>query len=292
MMRIIRLMIFVGLLGGCPPSTLRPTITVTNSTTAHVLTVSGSGFANVATCANLSIQGLPAPSSHVAIGQPQCSNGSFQNYNWQYSYVGDACNPSSASSQTASVFAVDTQGSNAGASQSVSFDWGNTCALAGTCGGASQPACPGGGCSSGLVNSGGICVPCGAEGQPACSGSTPCQTGLHSNFQGGQVVCTWNCGHTQGAPCPSGTPNCGGLPPVLLQPQSPCVVPLIPPNLGQGGIYTCYYPGMIDSAGTCTCVPNTLNNCPISTSVPKPPAPNSGQCIQGQFKDNQGQGCF
>jgi hypothetical protein len=49
-----------------------------------------------------------------------------------------------------------------------------------------------------------------------------------------------------------------------------------PPNLTHGGIFTCYDNGMIDTFGNCTCVPNTLNTCPVSTSIPKPPQANTG----------------
>jgi hypothetical protein len=287
----VLLVLLVALLVGCPPSTLTPSITVTSN--PQLLTISGSGFANVSPCANLALEGLPQPSSNVSIGQAQCSSGSFQNFNWQYSYVGNGCNPSSAQ-VTATVFATDTQGSNAGASESVSIGWGPNCALAGTCGQIGQSACPGGSCSPGAVNSGGTCVACGsAEGQPVCAGTPQCTgTDLHPNFQGGRVVCTWNCGHVQGATCPSsGLPFCEALPSTLTQPQSSCEVPLIGSNLSNGGIFTCYDHGMIDTAGTCTCVPNTLNTCPISTSIPKPPAPNQGVCTQGQFKDNNMMGC-
>jgi hypothetical protein len=29
----------------------------------------------------------------------------------------------------------------------------------------------------------------------------------------------------------------------------------------------------------------------VSTSIPRPPQPNTGLCIQGQFKDLAGSGC-
>ncbi len=276
MKRSLILVLLAGVFVGCPQSNLTPSITVNSS--PGILTISGTGFdSTVSSCARLALEGLPQPSSNVAIEVAQCSGGSFQNFNWQYSYVGVGCDPSNPSNaRSATVFATDTQGTNAGASQTVSIPWGPTCALAGTCGAIGQSACPGGTCSAGGVNVGGVCQACGSEGQPACTGNT-CQGDLHPNFQGEQIVCTANCGHTQ-----------SGTNPV---PQSPCEVPLVPPNLSQGGIFTCYDHAMIDTFGNCTCVPNTLNTCPVSTSIPKPPAPNMGLCIQGQFKDINGNGC-
>ncbi len=102
---------------GCPPSNLKPSIVVTNS--PRTLTISGQGFANVSPCANLALEGAPQPSSNLKIGQPQCAAGSFQNFVWQYSRDGDNC-PSG--NFTATVFAVDIQGSNASAAQTVALD--------------------------------------------------------------------------------------------------------------------------------------------------------------------------
>jgi len=258
---------------GCPPSNLTPSITVTSG--PKLLTITGTGFADVPTCANLALEGLPSPSSNVLIGQAQCSGGSFQNYNWQYDYVGDGCTPGDL--QNATVFATDTQGSNAGASQSVSLKWGSNCVVTGMCGQTGQPSC-----QNGI---------CGAEGQPVCAGNT-CYGDLHPTFHNGQLVCSWNCGHAQGAPCPTaGLPFCGGSPSTLEQPQDPCEVPLNGSNLNNGGIFTCYDHGMIDTFGNCTCVPNTLNTCPVNNAIPKPPQPNQGLCIQGQFTDSMGKGC-
>ena len=121
------------------------------------------------------------------------------------------------------------------------------------------------------------------EGQAACPGSTCQGTDLHLNFQGGQVACTWLCGHTSGASCPtSGLPFCGGAPPTLEQPQNACVVPLTGKDLTNGGIYACYDGGMIDNTNGCVCGPNTNNTCPDSTSIPTN-AQNFGLCTVGKF---------
>jgi hypothetical protein len=85
----------------------------------RTLTISGQGFANVSPCANLALEGAPPPSSNLKIGQPPCVGGSFQNFTWQYSRDGDGC---ASGSFSATVFAVDTQGSNASATQTVTLD--------------------------------------------------------------------------------------------------------------------------------------------------------------------------
>lgn len=245
--RWLSLFATAAVLTGCPPSSLKPSIVVNNSLdgSSGALSISGQGFdPTVSPCAALSIQGLPWPSSSLAIGKAQCNNGSFA-YNWPYTFNGCALNQQ----VSATVFAVDTQGTNAGASQPVSFAWGKGCALPGTC---------------------------GNEGQPVCAGNT-CTGDLHPDFQGGIIVCASDCGHAQGT--------------ISQVPQRPCVIPRVPPDLTQGGIYSCYDNGMIDTFGNCLCVPNTLNQCPVSTSIPAPPQANSGLCIQGQFKDLNGNGC-
>jgi hypothetical protein len=200
--------------------------------------------------------------------------------------------------------------------------WQGSHGTCNSCGAAGQGICPSTGCSSGTVARNGECQACGGTGQPCCSngctgggacsaalnytctacggqGLTPCAgnicTGnLHPNFENGQVVCTADCGYTQGAPCTQGTYGCDKSG-VLTLPQNPCEVPLVGTDLSNGGLYYCYgtYPqnSMIDTNGNCNCVPNTLNTCPVSTSVPKPPANNTGLCIQGSFTDIAGHGC-
>jgi hypothetical protein len=274
--RRILALIFGGLLAGCACGQMGqpvcPSLQVTSN--PNFLTISGSSFSNIPNCAHLSMSGLPPPEAVVAIGDPQCNNGSFQNFNWQYSYVG--CSPSTT--QSVVVAGIDNQTSTA-ASQTVSIGWGPNCGLSGFCGQIGQAACPSG-CVSG-VNSGGTCVACGGEGQPVCAGNT-CQKGppdLNPNFANGNLVCTTSCGHTQGyTPCNASMGPCGGAPPTLEIPQSPCVT-----KNGNLNDYICFDGAMIDMFGNCTCVPNTLNSCQVHTSVPKPPANDTGTCSPGQF---------
>ena len=77
-------------------------------------------------------------------------------------------------------------------------------------------------------------------------------------------------------------PGCGGSPSHLEQPQNACVVPFSGNDLNNGGIYACYDSGMLDNAADCLCVPNTMNACPVSTSIPKN-AQNFGTCMLGKF---------
>ena len=134
-----------------------------------------------------------------------------------------------------------------------------------------------------IPNSSGVCTACGMEGQATCPGSTCQGTDLHLNFQGGQIVCTWMCGHAQGAPCPMSTlPFCSGSPSTLTQLQGECVVPLTGNDLTNGGIYACYDGGMLDNLTDCACTPNTKNRCPDSTSIPTN-GQNFGTCTLGKF---------
>lgn len=228
--------------------------------------------------------------------------------------LGNQCCPDPDSADTSYDYCSDPK--------AVCFPWLGTHGTCEACGASGQAPCPSSGCNSGTVARSGVCVACGGPGQACCSngctggnvcsaanhytcsacgieGQAPCAgnvcTGnLHPNFQGGQVVCTAQCGNTQGSPCTQGTEGCDSNG-VLTIPQNACVQPLVGSDLSNGGIYYCYgqYPqnSMIDTFGNCTCVPNTLNTCPISTSVPKPPANNPGLCIQGQFTDISGHGC-
>jgi len=276
--RIIAL-IFGGLLAGCACGQMGqpacPSIQVTSN--PNFLTIGGSSFSNIPSCAHLSMSGLPPPEAVVPIGDPQCTNGSFQNFNWQFSYVG--CSPSTT--QPVTILGVDNQTSTA-ASQNISIGWGPTCGLSGFCGQIGQAACPSGICVSG-VNSGGACVACGGEGQPVCvAPATICHKGppdLNPNFQNGELECTATCGHTQGySPCTPIMGACGGAPSTLETPQNPCVT-----KNGNLNDYTCFDGGMIDMFGNCTCVPNNVNTCQVSTSVPKPPVNDPGTCSPGQF---------
>jgi hypothetical protein len=283
-MRRILGLIFGGLLAGCACGQLGqpacPSLEVTSN--PGYLTISGSSYSNISKCVHLSMTGLPPPEAAVVIGDPTCVNGGFQNFNWPYSYVG--CTPSTTQSVVVIGTGLTSNNLLSGqvASQAVSIGWGPNCGLSGFCGQIGQTACPSG-CVSG-VNSGGTCVACGGEGQPVCAGST-CQSGppdLNPNLQGTQAVCTVTCGHSQGyTPCTSNMGPCGGSPPTLELPQSPCVT-----SNGILNLYTCYDHSMIemiDTYGSCTCVPNTVNTCQVNNSVPKPPANDTGLCIQGQF---------
>ena len=163
------------------------------------------------------------------------------------------------------------------------------------CGGAGQPCCSHG-CTGGTICSVSAlytCTACGEEGQAPCAGNI-CYENLHPDFEDGKTVCTANCGYTQGAPCTLGADGCDNTG-HLTGPQNPCVQPLVGTDLSNGGIYDCYgtYPqnSMIDTDGNCNCVPNMMNTCPVSSSVPKPPVNNTGLCIQGQFFDISGHGC-
>ncbi len=229
--------------------------------------------------------------------------------------IGQACCPDPDSNDQSYDYCSDKT--------AVCAPWQGAHGTCNPCGAAGQGICPSTGCSSGTVARNNSCQACGGPGQPCCSngctgggacsaalnytctacggeGLTPCAgnvcTGnLHPNFQNGQVVCTANCGYTQGAPCTQGTYGCDKSG-VITLPQSPCVVPLSGTDLSNGGIYDCYgaspHNAMIDTYGNCTCVPNTLNTCPVSSSVPKPPANNPGVCMQGQFYDLSQHGCF
>ncbi len=281
--RPIAMVLTVLALTGCPPSPLRPSIkVVSNLGNPNSLTISGSGFANISHCAALSLTGLVNQGQYgtVAVGEPGCSGGAFQNFNWPYSLVGPACVPNST--QDAGVLAIDTQLTTAGASAGVTIPWGSNCAIGAACGQNGQPTCPGETCSPGLVlGSDGRCSPCGVEGAPVCAGGACAGTDLHVTFAGGQLVCTWTCGHAPGAACPSpGLPGCSGNPPTLTLPQNACETPVTGSNLSNGGIFSCFDNGMIDTS--CLCVPNNLNTCPVSTSIPKN-ADNYGVCSLGKF---------
>jgi hypothetical protein len=228
--------------------------------------------------------------------------------------LGQQCCPDPDSNDPSYDYCSDTK--------AVCAPWQGPRGTCNPCGAAGQGVCPSTGCSSGTVARNGVCQACGGAGQPCCSngctgggacsaalnytctacggeGLAPCAgnicTGnLHPDFEGGQVVCTANCGYTQGAPCTQGTYGCDSSG-VIVLPQNPCEVPLVGSDLSNGGIYYCYgtspHNSMIDTYGNCNCVPNTLNDCPVSTSVPKPPANNTGLCIQGAFTDISGHGC-
>jgi hypothetical protein len=140
--RIIILILLAGLFAGCAQSPLQPSITVTSG--SGTLSVHGTGFDPArrpplgptgarpppAPCAYVSLVGMPQPPypSDRAMGQGHCDmNGTFD-LEWAYSFVGHNC---SANQQvSATVFAIDTHGTNAGASQTITMPWGANCVLA------------------------------------------------------------------------------------------------------------------------------------------------------------------
>jgi hypothetical protein len=70
---VIAAVMVATLLQGCPPNpSLHPSISVTMR--GNVLIISGSGFANVPSCAQLSLQS--APTGSILIGFPNCAGGS------------------------------------------------------------------------------------------------------------------------------------------------------------------------------------------------------------------------
>ncbi|HLW72335.1 MAG TPA: hypothetical protein VKS22_17150 [Candidatus Binataceae bacterium] len=225
--------------------------------------------------------------------------------------LGQDCCPDPDSNDSAYDFCTSV-------SDTVCYTWQGPHGTCEPCGAPGQGVCASNHCAAGAVARGGFCLACGAPGQPCCSngctdasvcsatqgytcaacgiegnapcvGASPCTDDLHLDFQNGQSVCTFNCGHGPGQPCPAGSDECGSQG-VIIGPQRPCEQPLNGKDLSGGGLYYCYN-SMIDTFGNCTCVANTISTCPVSTSVPKPPAPNSGLCIQGQFTDISGHGC-
>jgi hypothetical protein len=123
--RIIILILLAGLLAGCAPSPLRPSITVTSG--SGTLSVHGTGFSPVSPCAHVTLEGMPQYPLARAIGQGFCDTHRTFDLEWAYSLVGYNCVPNQQVSAT--VFAIDTQ-AYAGADQTITMPWGSNCALA------------------------------------------------------------------------------------------------------------------------------------------------------------------
>jgi len=219
----------------------------------QALNVSGSQFTGATPCARISMTGLPnntGASGSIVLGDVTCSGGAFNNFVWNYAFFN--CTPNTT--RQVSVIATD-QSTLKAAIQDISFPWGATC---------------------GLVNY----THCGGEGDMPCPGNQ-CNAGppdLHPDLQGGAVVCTVNCGHTQGyTPCTPGMDGCPSSGGTLVAPQRAC-------RTSQGGssVFTCFDHSRISNTPDCNCVPNVQNSCSVNTS-PIPPAPNSGVCISGAF---------
>lgn len=258
---VVMILLTCVLVAGCPPPVPgeHPAITVTQG--SDVLVISGHGFATSATlCAHLYMTG-PTGVGTVSIGDPSCSGGGFADFPFPYSY-GACVNPGSTTSVT--VVAQDPA-STAGASQTLQIPWGPSCVIA-------PAAC---------INGGAACVACGGEGQPVCSNGgcvpPPCTFAqqrdgsctaqlpdLHPNRSGAQLICTANCGHTQGySPCYSYMDGCSagsGYPATLVAPQTACSV--APTGVAT---YSCYDNATIMNNGSCQCAPS-VSACPVNSS--------------------------
>lgn len=232
------------LLCGCSP-TLHPAITASVNS-VNTMTIKGTGFTNIGTCAHLA---LLTPQS-ASIGDATCTSGTF-NTDWSsrsgFNYV-PGCQPTGL--QSAVVGAVDITTLDP-AFATTSILWGPNCAIVGTCGKIGQVPCPDPSYAcyvdGGVDPSTGRCAPCGAEGQPLCSNSPACNPGLNPNLSGPGTVCTATCGGYN---------------------QSPCITNGTQPGVQ---VYTCYNTTL--AYGDCVCVPNTqYNACQVESSG------NSGIC--------------
>jgi hypothetical protein len=283
------------LLQGCPSNpSLHPSLTVTRL--GNVLIISGKGFANVPLCAQLSLQGSATGSR--TIGTPSCSGGGvFTNFPYPYSYGGCA-NPGSTTNTT--VFGIDTQGSNAGASQTLQIPWNTYCSLQ----------------AANCTGTGAACQACGGEGEPVCSGSNPCvqppakgypvcsnnacttetcsfeqqvdgicsnsgypdlhPTLSNPNDVNSQLICTANCGHTRGySPCYPYMDGCNAGPGVtypntITHEEGACSTGAS--STSGLSLWSCYDNSVIEPTGECTCLPSR-GLCPVNQS------PGNGECL-------------
>lgn len=225
----------MAILVSCSPATTQK-ITAINS--GGFITVSGSGFSHIKSCAQLSVIGFPPPNAVLGMGKVNnCSAGVFTNFSWRFNQIttpGALQGCQITATQQAVVTAVDL-GNSQTATKTIQVGTGPNCSI--ICGTIGQPACPAG-CLTGVNNNpgrNGTCVPCGGEGQSPCPGNV-CATGLHLNGTG-NVVCTANCGNVN---------------------QSPCVTS----GSAQGVtfIYHCYSGSTIEASGGCVCIPDTNSN--------------------------------
>lgn len=131
--RIVLLMLLAGSLAGCAQTTLNSSITVTNveapGERSGTLKVDGTNFPKGPACADVALSGMPNTPSIRSIGTASCSttDGSFH-LEWAYALAGVDCVPSQA--VQAVVLADAINGTNAGASQTLSMPWGANCMLA------------------------------------------------------------------------------------------------------------------------------------------------------------------
>jgi hypothetical protein len=224
--------------------------------TASGFNITGSQFSGGKPCARISMTGFPGntgASGAIVLGDVNCAGGNFPKFVWNYSLFN--CTPSSTI--PVNIIATD-QVTLKAAIQAATMPWG--------------PGC-------GLVNY----TPCGGEGELPCQGGA-CSAGppdLHPDLQGGTLVCTANCGHTQGySPCVPGMDGCPPTGGTLVAPQRAC---LTKPN--GIGVFSCFDHSMIGNSNDCRCVPNTLNLCKTNTSAPTPPGVPSGFCVSARFSD-------
>jgi hypothetical protein len=282
------------LLTGClPPNpALHPSISV--AVGQNVLVIKGTGFsATENLCAHLTLGGGPV--GFRPIGDPSCSGGAFADIPYPYAYGG--CNQTN-STATITVFAQDPS-SSAGASQTIQIPWGPNCSMQAAgclnsgasciaCGGEGQPVCSNGGCvepsadgqpvcSANGINAGCVATPCDFQAQRigTCTVSYP---DLHPTLAGNQLVCTANCGHTQGyKPCYPYMDGCNAnpgttYPSTIIGPERACK------TTTQSGLpaWSCYDNALLSKEGECSCVPSQ-GTCPVSSS------PGDGTCRPAQL---------
>jgi hypothetical protein len=170
------LLLAVAFLAGCNGGKIAPSITVNNN--PNLLTISGKNFSNTNHCAQLSLLGLPPPEAVVSLGMPQCNNGAFQSFPWQYA----ANNCRLNGTQKTVVVAVDLS-TQATASQPISIPWGPGCSLAGACtvGQQSDTLCAANVCNDGSCQSG-VITSCANPNAPTCTNGCANHGGVNSSL--------------------------------------------------------------------------------------------------------------
>jgi hypothetical protein len=279
---VVTAVIFAILLNGCPPNpVLTPEISVTQN--GKVFIISGDGFADVPACAFLTLVG--AATGTRKIGTASCSGGNFADIPYPYSYAGCA-HPRSTTNVT--VFAVDTQGSNASAAQTLQIPWDTFCSLQAAdctvggaacqaCGGEGEPVCPNGGCVQPAADGQPVCsngactsVPCSFEADLAgvCHNSYPDLNPALSNpnDRNSQLICTATCGHTSGYLCYPYMSDCiprnGGFPGGL---EDGAACKTNSPTTGLG-LFSCYDNSQLTRNASCACVPSN-GTCLVNQST-------------------------
>jgi hypothetical protein len=204
-----------GLLVGCS-ATLKPKITATLPAAPPPMhfDVNGSGFSQTASCATVSLLGMPSGPAVVHMKDPACTNGKFR-FDWDYTYV-SGCTLSA--SQQVFVLAIDNPTLDP-AIAGVSIAWGPNCAFAGTCGKIGQYPCPGG-CLEGSTFTSTLCA-CGVQGEVACTTGKKCQSNLAPVQQGSNSLCE-PCGGKGQPSCISGDKCQSNLTPVQQGSNSVC----------------------------------------------------------------------